>query len=74
MAALFGKPPPEDRSRRDLAMDLLHAAGTGQFPFPGGLRDQPRKVQEWFRFVVDARAQAERLGRMLGVKRQSMGH
>lgn len=43
-----------------LAYDLAHATQTGQFPFPGQLRDQPHRLQDWYRLALRCRIAAER--------------
>lgn len=60
LALYMGKPPPEDRALSLMALDLVHAAGTGEFPFAGGLRDQPRGVQDGYRLVLKCRIEMGR--------------
>lgn len=43
-----------------MALDLLHAVKTGQFPYPGAMRDQPSMVVRWFRTVQMMTLAAER--------------
>ena len=45
-----------------MALDLIHATRTGQFPYPGALRDQPRRLQAWYRSVLMMAIVAERVG------------
>lgn len=65
----MGVPPPSDRQCIGLVLDLVHAMETGQFPFPGALRDQPRHMTDWFRIVqsyaIRSRAMAARGGMMV---------
>lgn len=51
LALLLGEDPPEDRSCLVMASKLLHAARTGDFPWPGGLEDQPDSIRGWFHRV-----------------------
>lgn len=44
-----------------MALDLLHATRTGQFPYPGDLRAQPQRLQNWYRAVLLTAVVSERL-------------
>ena len=50
-----------------MAIDLLHATATGDFPYPGGLRRQPAKLGRWYRTVLVAATSASRLNAMQGM-------
>jgi len=52
---------PKDRRMAQWAHDLIHAVRTGQFPYPGPLREQPRKVQAWFRAIQTVSLIVERV-------------
>ena len=45
-----------------MAMDLIHATRTGQYPYPGPLRAQPQRLQSWYRTVLMMAVVAERIG------------
>ncbi len=48
---VMGGEAPHDRKMATLALELIHAAKTGQFPYPGALRDQPRRMAGLFQHV-----------------------
>lgn len=47
-ALFFDQEPPKDRRFRIVALELVHAARTGQFPFAGPLHAQPERVRAAF--------------------------
>ena len=57
----MGEEVPEDRKMFDMAVDLYHATRTGQFPFPGVLRDQPSRLAMHFRLMLGLTASRERI-------------
>ena len=58
---MLGEKPPEDRRMCVMALDLIHATRTGQFPYPGELRAQPQRLQNWYRAVLLTAVVSERL-------------
>jgi hypothetical protein len=58
----MNKPPPKDRQARQMVLQLCHAQQTGQFPYTGGLADQPARVQEWFELVQTVEIRTRGLG------------
>lgn len=57
----LGKPPPKDRKHYGTALDLVHASKTGDFPFPGGLREQPERLAVTYRLVLGLLCVADHL-------------
>lgn len=65
---VMGEEAPHDRKQASLALDLIHAARTGQFPYAGGLADQPMRIRSlYYRVLVIilvAESAAMRMGAM----------
>jgi hypothetical protein len=70
---LLGEQAPEDRRMCVMAMDLIHATRTGQFPFAGPLRAQPQRLQSWYRAVLMMSVVAERIGPAAAMSGGMMG-
>jgi hypothetical protein len=45
---------------REEALELAHAALTGQFPMPGALADQPERIRHRFAIVQECMLAAQR--------------
>lgn len=50
-----------------MALDLIHATRTGQFPYPGDLHAQPQRLQRWYRGVLATSIAADRVSGMGGM-------